>query len=329
MNRLLAAFLAISILACNDSEEDSPYREIVSKPPYNEISDSIRKDPKNDELYFRRAVMLNRNNLPEPALADFRKAWMLNPIEKYAFGVSNSLLESKPDSALVFLDEALERFPESFLLQLSKARALSDLNRIDDAIMECESIIAKQQGLGEVHLLLAQLYRDKGDIRKAAEALEVSYRISPDLVKAFDLAFVMAENRDRRTIAFCDSLIATDSQQLHVKPLFVKGIYYSNVNEKEKALQIFDQVITQDHNFLDAYFEKCRILIDQKKFSTALQNAELAITIRPSSADAWYWMATCQQSLGQIEEAKLNYQKAYNLDKSFTEAKEAADKLAK
>jgi hypothetical protein len=31
--------------------------------------------------------------------------------------------------------------------------------------------------------------------------------------------------------------------------------------------------------------------------------------------------------MGQKEEAKLNYQRAYGLDNSFTEAKEAADKI--
>jgi tetratricopeptide (TPR) repeat protein len=53
----------------------------------------------------------------------------------------------------------------------------------------------------------------------------------------------------------------------------------------------------------------------------------LANTISPSFADAWYWIGRCQEFLGQKEEAKLNYERAYGLDKTFTEAKEAAEKI--
>jgi hypothetical protein len=38
-------------------------------------------------------------------------------------------------------------------------------------------------------------------------------------------------------------------------------------------------------------------------------------------------MGKCQEALGQKDEAKLNYQRAYELDKTFTDAKEAADNL--
>jgi len=38
-------------------------------------------------------------------------------------------------------------------------------------------------------------------------------------------------------------------------------------------------------------------------------------------------MGKCQEAVGQKDEAKLNYQRAYGLDKTFTEAKEAADRI--
>ena len=46
--------------------------------------------------------------------------------------------------------------------------------------------------------------------------------------------------------------------------------------------------------------------------------------VTPSFPDAWYWIGRCLEISGQKEEAKLNYEKAYSLDKTFTEAKEAA-----
>jgi len=40
-------------------------------------------------------------------------------------------------------------------------------------------------------------------------------------------------------------------------------------------------------------------------------------------------MGKCNEAMGNLTEAKLNYQRAFSLDNTFTEAKEAADKLGK
>ena len=68
---------------------------------------------------------------------------------------------------------------------------------------------------------------------------------------------------------------------------------------------------------------------DQKKYTEALKTFELANTISPKFPDAWYGMARCQEAMGMKDKARLNYQKAYGLDQTFTEAKEAADRLGK
>ncbi len=65
----------------------------------------------------------------------------------------------------------------------------------------------------------------------------------------------------------------------------------------------------------------------KKKYTEALKTFQLANTISATFPDAYFWMGRCQEAIGQKEEAKLNYQRAYGLDNSFTEAKEAADRL--
>src|SRR5687768_1016914 len=126
MNRrsgFLIGFAAWLIFACNNKNKvTEPFDEILSHAPFGGLSDSIRQDPSNHDLYFRRAVLLNSNNFPEPALADFRKAWSLYKKEDYAYGLGNLLLEKKPDSAIIFLNQAIRDLPESFLLPLTLGR---------------------------------------------------------------------------------------------------------------------------------------------------------------------------------------------------------------
>ncbi len=325
---VIAAFILIFFSACNNKDTSSPFSEILSQPPYSSLTDSIKKQPNNDELYFRRAVLLNKNNLPEPALADFQKAWSLSKHEKYAFEVTNVWIDKKPDSAVVFLHSALKELPESFLLRLSLARAYNGLNKTDNVLKVCEEILQSIPDQPDVLLLQSELLEKKGDTQGAITALEKAYRLVPlNMDLAFRLAYQYAETKNPKTLSFCDSLIRKDSLKLHADPYYVKGLYYSNINNKAKAIQLFDETIKHSYNYLNAYIEKGKILVEQKKTVEAYKVFNLANTIKPAFPDAYYWMGVCQEALGQTEEAKLNYEKAYSLDKTFIEAKEAVERI--
>ncbi len=320
--------MLILISSCNNKSSNSAFSEILSQPPYTGLTDSIKQEPKNDELYFRRAVLLNTNNLSEPALADFNKAWTLKKDEKYAFGLGNLLLDKKPDLAITFLNGALAELPNSFLLQLTLARSLTAQNKIEEALKICNNLLQKNPEQVDMLKIKAELLSKKGNAVEAISILEKAYCLTPyDIDLNYDLAYKYGENKNAKVIALCDSLIKIDTLGLHAEPYYYKGIYFSNINDKAKALSLFDQAIQHDYYYLNAYIEKGRVLYEQKKFSEALKAFQLANTISAKFPDAYFWTAKCQEALGQKKEAKLNYQRAYALDNSFTEAKEAADKL--
>ncbi|MDZ4792938.1 MAG: tetratricopeptide repeat protein [Bacteroidota bacterium] len=323
---LIAGLILVS--SCTDKGSSSPYSELLSQKPYAALTDSIKQEPGNDELYFRRAVLLNSNNLPEPAMADFKKAWGLKKDERYAYGVSNLLLDKKPDSAILFLNNALKELPNSFFLKLTLARSLAAQNKTDEALQLCNEMLQKNPEQVDVLKIKAELLDKKGNATEAISTLEKAYRLTPyDIDLNYELAYKYGETKNAKVIALCDSLIKIDTLGLHAEPYYYKGLYFSNINDKKKALALFDQALQHDYYYLNAYIEKGRILYELKQLQEALKTFQLANTISAKFPDAYFWTAKCQEALGQKVEAKLNYQRAYGLDKSFTEAKEAADKL--
>ncbi|MES1197727.1 MAG: tetratricopeptide repeat protein [Chitinophagaceae bacterium] len=325
---LTTVLASLFFISCNNSKESSPFSDILSQPPFYQITDSINKDPKQDELYFRRAVLLNKNNLPEPALADFQKAWSLKKEEPYALGISTILVDKNPDSAIAFLKEALKEIPNSFFLYLSLARSYDAQNKTDEALNICNEILDKDPDHADVLKMKADLLNKKGKTFEAIKTLETAYRIFPfDAELNYELAYQYAETKNPKVVALCDSLIQKDSLHLHAEPYYLKGLYFSNINDKAKAIDLFDQAIQHDYSYLNAYIGKGRALYDQKKINEAMKVFQLAIKISSTFADAYYWMGKCQEASGQKEEALLNYQRAYGLDKTFTEAKEAAERI--
>lgn len=318
----------ILISRCNDSGSESPYSEILERPPFAAISDSISRDKKDPELFFRRAVLLNKNDFPEPALADFRMAWSLKKEEKYALGIGTLLLEKKPDSAIVFLNRAIGEISGSYLLKLSLARAYTSTGKFPEALQICENLLRQNPELADVIKLKADLLDRLDKKKEATEAWEQAYRLAPfDVELNYVLALRYAEAKDPKLLGICDSLIRADIQGTHAEPYYYKGIYYANLGDKARALSLFNEAVKHDYYFLDAYIEKGSLLYELKKYDEALSVFNLALTISPRFADAYYWIARCQEATGKKEEAKLNYLRAFELDKSMNEAKEAADRM--
>ena len=266
-------FLTFLLWGCNSTDNSSsPFSEILSQPPYASITDSIRKQPGRDDLYFRRAVLLNKNTLPEPALADFKKAWSLAPAETYAVGVSNILFEKKPDSAVLFLRKALEEIPTSLYLQLSLAKAYDAMDKTDDALAACNALLETEPGQVNALVLKSDLLFKKEDSTGAVAALEKAYSFVPSNREISNkLAYQYAEAKNNKALLLADSLITKDSLNFYAEPYYIKGMFYSNMNDRAKAIQFFDATIKRDHRFLNAYIEKGKILLDQKKTAEALR----------------------------------------------------------
>ena len=326
---LALVLLLFVIAACNDHQQASPYEDLLSRPPYANVTDSIHQSPSNSDLYYRRGMLLAKNNNNPPALADLSKAWSLNKKETYAMAMSNILLETKPDSAISFLQEALKALPASIPLNMTLVQAYAGQQKFDNALAICNTILEKNPDQPAVLMVKSDLLETRNDSAGSLKALEQAYQFAPfneDL--CYNLAFKYAQSKNPKALMLCDSLLRYDTAERKGEPYYFKGVYYANMNNIPQALSYFDKAIESDYTFLDAYMEKGKIFFDKKKYDEAAKIFELALRVSATYADAYYWLGKCQEAVGQKEEARLNYQRAYGLDKSLTEAKEAAEKLA-
>jgi tetratricopeptide (TPR) repeat protein len=326
MHKLLMLLMPLALMACNSEpgNEDT----ILTQPPFDKITDSIHQSLQNPDLYYHRGVLLFQNNEPVYAEKDIRKAWDLMPREEYALSMTTILKQKNPDSAISFLQTAIQKFPSSIALQIGLARGYQSKGQLDKAIEIIDRILDQYPGQLDALVLKSEILKAQNKNEEAIATLSKAHSYSPgDVELAHQLAFEYAEAKDSKVLALSDSLIKADVDGHHAEPYYFKGLYFSNTGKLVEAINYFDEAIRHDYNFLDAYMDKGQVLFNQKKNATALKTFQLVTTINPSFADAYYWIGKTEQAAGNKEEAKLNYQRAYGLDKSLTEAKEAADKL--
>jgi tetratricopeptide (TPR) repeat protein len=215
-------------------------------------------------------------------------------------------------------------------LHINLIQAYAEAQRTNEALTICDKVLQQHPDQVGVLMMKSDLLEQENDTSGSIHTLEQAYRFAPsneDL--CYSLAFKFAQTKNRKVLALCDSLLHNDTVEKKAEPWYFKGVYYSYINDKAKALECFNKAIQSDYSFLDAYMDKGQILYEQKKYADAINVFELALKISTAYADAYYWLGKCEEATGKKEDARLNYQRAYGLDKSLTEAKEAADRLSR
>lgn len=328
---LLLVGLLCWLCSCNSGTRDKESPEkILSAPPYAGLTDSIKQFPQNQDLYMERALLLSQNNRHELAMADYKKAWALKPEQHIALQlVSNLMLVNRPEEAVKLLKESIAKWPGNPDLHRRLSEIYTQIGDNQKAIAQYDEW-AQQDSLNfevwyEKGVLLAQLK----DTPAAVQALEKSYKVQPINYNGLALASLYAATLNPKVITLCDELIRKDTTGIINDVLYLKGSFYSDTKQYEKAMEMFNACISRDWKFADAYIEKGIVLHDLKNYDSALKVFIMAATVANTNPDAWYWMARCYEVLGKKDLALVNYQRALALDKNFQEAKEGIKRMKK
>ena len=230
--------------------------------------------------------------------------------------------------------DSINKYQNDTSLKFEFIAALQDAGKYTEGISFIDSMNLKWGDSAHMKTYFnalfkrAELLAQAGDTANAIKTFEF-FVIPGELTEAgLQLANLYAETRNPKTIAICDSMNKNDESKRDPNPDYLKGVYYYNTGNYDKALQQFNSCINKDYTFLDAYMEKGRILYKQEKYKEAIGVYDLAIKVSNSFADAHFWKGKCQEALGQKEEAKISYERAYAFDKTLTEAKEARDRIS-
>ncbi|MDE3250106.1 MAG: tetratricopeptide repeat protein [Bacteroidota bacterium] len=323
----LFSCMVLFMQACGNNTADG-FGDTLRQPLYAGLTDSIDKSPKDATLYLRRAELLSQHEQHDIAYYDYKKSWELNPLAETALAyASNLFLTGRTKDAITLLTNAAQQFPGNteFLRRLGETYAQNGRTR--EALDIYDKLLKTDSGNFDALYQKGILYTQLKDTAKAIALLEQAYRLQPLTQTGLALANLYAETKNDRVIALCDALSQKDTARDFADPVFLKGIYYSNIRNYPKALALMDEAINRDWRFPDPYIEKGIILYEQKNYDEALKTFQYAANLAYTDGDNYYWMGRCYEATGKNEEAIDYYYKALVFDKDLTEAREGLKRL--
>jgi tetratricopeptide (TPR) repeat protein len=328
--RLLICWLVAVLMGSCQSDDNTKddYSGLLNSPPYAGLTDSIKRDPKNVQLIMERALRLSQADYHKAATADYEKAWKLSGDENIAFEyASNLLLASQVTKAMNVLEEANKKFPDNTEFSRRLAEIYLQNGQYRKAIDKYNTILSRDSSNFEAWFDKGNLLLKLQDTTAAIRSLERSFAILPINYSGMALARIYVERRNPRALQICNVLLSRDTAGVQTDPVYMKGVYYSQVNDDNNALKEFEECIRRDWKMTEAYIEKGIIYFERKDYDTALKTFSMAATVSNTDADAYYWMGRCYEATGKTNDAITNYRRALALDTEFTEARAALRRL--
>ncbi|MEP7279298.1 MAG: tetratricopeptide repeat protein [Bacteroidota bacterium] len=319
-----------AVSGCNltGSKAANGFDETLGQAPFKTLTDSLTKNPSDAGLLLRRAELLTQNNQHDIAYYDYKKSWQLQPSESTALVfVSNLFLTGRSKDAVALLKKCIQQYPGNTEFMRRLGEAYTQNGDTKQALALYDDLLKKDTANFEALYEKGLLYAQLKDTASAIALLEKAWRRQPILQNGLALANLYAETKNERVIALCDALQQRDTARDFVDPVFLKGVYYSNIKDYPKAVAFFDEAINRDWRFIEPYIEKGIILFQQKNYDEALKTFQFATNISYTNADNYYWTGRCYEAIGKKEEAIDYYFKALTFDRNFTEAKEAIKRL--
>ncbi|OPD59102.1 J domain-containing protein [Bacillus anthracis] len=141
----------------------------------------------------------------------------------------------------------------------------------------------------------------------------------------FELYFYIREEIQRKLIA--DELEDVKEEldralamyQRDPELLRMQGIYYLRIDNKEKALQAFSNILLIDKNDPDALLYRAHIQHNLGQFHDAIKDCEHLLSVHPEHMDAMLMMTKCLEKVGEIDKAEKIVQDALQIDINHVE----------
>lgn len=321
---LSLSLLTLAGCANNDAEPD----KVLSSTDVKPLTDSLALAPRDAGLYYRRGLLLYSNNQSTYAEQDLRKAYELKKDETFALTLANLVRKRSAAEAVRFLEKAVRDLPQSAALKRALARGYQQQGQADKALALTKALLQRAPDDVDALALQAELL-GTADGKGSLAALEKAHALVPsDPALAYDLAYEYARSRNSRVLRLTDSLLKTGTAEPE-KAYYCRALFFENSGNLADAVRNYDAAIRANYNFQDAHLAKGQLQFSHRQYEAARKTFALALKIGPTTPEFYYWMGKAQEALGQKEEARFYYQRAYNLDKSMQEAKEAADRLSK
>lgn len=330
---LLCGLFFSLFFSCKNDSKPASANEPQIDPELVALNIALEKNPDNDSLLYRRAGVFYKLDGYDEALKDLTRAIQLDSVQPaYYHLMADVLLDyARPNDsrrAISVLQLAASKFPDNIytLLKLSEFQLI--VKQHGDALITLDKILRRDPQNAEAFYMAGRIALDKGDTTAAIASLQKSVKLDATNDDAWMFLGRIFTNRNNPlALQYFDNVLRLDSTNLEAREF--KGVFYKRRGEFDKAFVVYRDIVAQNPDYSNAWFDMATIYLEQDSISKAYEHFDIAVKTDPLFVKAYYYRGLCAELQGNTDAALADYKQANGMSPEYKEAKEALARLGK
>ena len=315
-----------------------------------------RSNPQNAEAFAHLGLSEARQQHYDVAIANYRKALVLNPaLPGLQMNLALALFKAKdfkdsikpftielnkhPDDqrltillgmahygmgdyfvAIPYLRRAADRDPQSLPLRLALAHSCLWSKQNQCVLNVYKQILALNAESAEADMLAGEALDETGDNAGATEQFRAAVRANPKEPNVhFGLGYLLW-TQNHFSEAAKEFQAELDNDPHHLQARAYLGDSYVHLNDFAKAQPELEKAVTADPSFALVRLDLGIVYGEEGRKSEAIKELQKAIALDPKDVAPHWRLAKLYQSIGRKEDAKFEFAKASTMNKESLQA---------
>lgn len=325
----LTVVLILFLVACTGREVS-----VESKSTIAQLSQQLLEQPTDTHLLqLRKQLFLDKGNI-SAALMDQRKIVAIDSVNcnllfekarmEYALAT-----QGDPNfyrDALASLSKGLED-QESHLPTVLLRGELRYLYKEHEAsLKDLNTVLRINPYQVSAYFYKGLNFKELGDTARAIAQFQTVIEQEPGHQDAYEhLALLHANQANSLANYYFDNALAIDSSVLHL--WYNKGMYLQAKGDVAGARECYGAILRRNAYHPLAHYNMGYLYYLEKKYAEAADHFAEVIYTDPNYATAFFSRGLCFKAMGNIAQAKFDFENALRLDSEMLEAKVEIEKI--
>ncbi len=325
--------VAFFVVACSSENKPETVVETNDSISIKSLTEKIRKNPLNAELFSQRADLFWKLNEPDSAVNDAAIASRLDSLnDRYVLQLADYLLRGfkKSDSAIALLQRFIERKPQSIRVLTRIGKYYSYLKDYKKAKEYIDKAFTLDPQFPDAHFVKGMILYETNQFKEAIKAFSEVIQYNPDESEAYMMiGLIYQEQNDSLCIQYYQTAARLKGKD--PQPYYNMAYFYQENKQYAKAIDLYNYILRNiDKNYAEAFFNQGYIFMAYiKDFDRALKYYDSVLILQPNRVEAICNKAYCYEQLKDYTSARSLYIKAKAISPNYEIAINGLNRLDK
>lgn len=329
--------LLLLLVSCRsgaaDAEKDIRHADSLSiklnSPELKAVNAALLKDPANDSLYRKRAVVyLALRQFPE-AVNDAKRAVKMDSTNagNYITLVDIYFAQNNTRLAKELLEITVRKFPENTEALLKLAELFFLVQKYQEGIDYVNKALKIDENIAKAYFIKGSIYRESGDTSKAISSLETAIEQDGRMADAhYDLGVIYTARKNPIAFEYFNNVLRLQPGRTDAR--YARAKLMQDLGKYDDAMAEYEKMSETDKNCARCFYNTGAILLQIKNNpSKAADQFSKAIEADKEYVEAYLARGYCYALLKDRVSARADYNMCLQLRPNYEPAVQGLNEL--